>query len=243
MKDWKKIIREFFFPPHCLICGEVLALEERGEKLCPKCLAHIPFLTGDQCAQCGRTIPGKATCHRCMLEDFPFSRGAAAFSYEVMRKPIACFKFQGYRYDGAELGGLMARYLKERFPDWIEWTDMMAAVPLHPRKRKKRGFNQADLLCRKISAETGMVYVPDLLRRVIHTRPQSSLNAAQRRENLKDAFALAPGAQVEGRHILLVDDIFTTGSTLRECSRVLLRLGAAEVRVFCLSVVEDFQSV
>lgn len=243
MKDWKKRIREFFFPPRCLICDEVLALEERNEKLCPKCLAHIPFLEGEQCVQCGRTITHEAYCKRCALEDFPFSRGAAAFSYEVMRKPIAYFKFQGYRYDGAELGGLMAQYLRERFPDWMAWADLMTAVPLHPKKQKKRGFNQADLLCRKISAETGMVYVPDLLRRLVHTKPQSSLDAAQRRENLKGVFALVEGADVEGKHILLIDDIFTTGSTLRECSRVLLRSGAAEVRVFCLSVVEDSQSV
>lgn len=239
MKDWKKGIREFFFPPRCIICDEVLTLEERDEKLCAKCLAHIPFLEGEQCVQCGRTIAHKAVCERCALEDFPFSMGAAAFSYGVMRKPIAYFKFQGYRYDGAELGGLMAEYLKKRFPDWIEWTDVMAAVPLHPKKQKKRGFDQADLLCRRISAETGIAYMPDLLRRMVHTKPQSSLGAAQRRENLKGVFALAEGVCVEGKHILLVDDIFTTGSTLRECSRTLLRAGAAEVRVFCLSVVEQ----
>lgn len=80
---------------------------------------------------------------------------------------------------------------------------------------------------------------PQILKRQVHTKPQSSLTAEERRDNLKDVFALSENAEVNGKHILLVDDIFTTGATTKECTKVLLRAGAAEVRVFCLSVVED----
>lgn len=238
MKNMKKKMKEFFFPPHCLICDEILPLEEREGKVCASCANQIPFLLGEQCGCCGRTITHEPYCRRCKAEDFPFTKGTAAFSYETMRKQISLFKFHGYRYDGAELGVLMAQYLEKQYPEWILWADYMTAVPLHPKKEKHRGFNQADLLCKKIAEQTGMIYEPHILRRTVHTKPQSKLDAAERRENLKNVFDLYDKKQVEGRKILLVDDIFTTGTTLKECTRVLMRAGAAEVRVFCLSVVE-----
>ena len=120
----------------------------------------------------------------------------------------------------------------------------MTEVPLHPNKLRFRGFNQAEILCEGLAKETGMYHVPGVLERRVDTLPQSSLKAAQRKENLKNVFGVAKKEAIEGKRILLLDDIFTTGTTLQECTRTLLRAGAAAVRIYCLSVVckeEDFE--
>lgn len=241
MNRFAEMLLEFFFPSQCVICGSLLPLEQKDKCICKDCAQDIPFLIGEQCEKCGRTLKNQSFCHRCALEDFPFSKGAAAFSYEVMQESISYLKFHGFRHDADALGSLMAFYLQKVHEDWIDWADYMTAVPLHMKKEKHRGFNQADRLCRILAEKTGIVYMPHLLERRVYTKPQSTLTAKQRRDNLKDVFALVEGQDVTGKHILLVDDIFTTGTTMKECTRVLLRAGAAEVRVFCLSIVESIE--
>lgn len=244
MNGVKETILEFFFPPRCAICGSLLPLEKEERLLCPDCLAQPPFLTGEKCQICGRPTDNDVLCHRCRHTDFLFQAGTAAFSYETMQSEIAAFKFQGYRREGERLSHLMAEYLLQEHPDWITWADVLTEVPLHPNKLRFRGFNQAEILCEGLAKETGMVHVPCVLRRHVDTLPQSSLKAAQRRENLKNVFDVAKKEAISGKHVLLLDDIFTTGTTLQECTRALLRAGAAEVRIYCLSVVckeEDFE--
>lgn len=244
MNGVKETLLEFFFPPRCAICGSLLPLEKEERLLCPDCLAQPPFLTGEKCQICGRPTDNDVLCHRCRHTDFLFRAGTAAFSYETMQGEIAAFKFQGYRREGERLSHLMAEYLLREHPDWITWADVLTEVPLHPNKLRFRGFNQAEILCEGLAKETGMVHVPCVLRRHVDTLPQSSLKAAQRRENLKNVFDVAKKEAISGKHVLLLDDIFTTGTTLQECTRALLRAGAAEVRIYCLSVVckeEDFE--
>lgn len=241
MMDWKEAILRFLFPPHCAICGAVLPWGEEKQILCETCAAHTPFLSGERCKRCGREIDNDVLCKRCRHADFAFSAGAAVFSYATMRQAIAWFKFQGYRHDAEAIGILMAQYLKQQYPDWVIWTDVVAVVPLHPNKRKWRGFNQVSDLCNILGRETGLPVLEDILIRQVDTIPQSRLSQKQRRENLRHVFAVSQTYDVTDKHILLVDDIFTTGTTLQECSRVLLRAGAAEVRVFCLAVVSEYE--
>ena len=161
-----------------------------------------------------------------------------------MQEEIAAFKFHGYRHEGERLSHLMAEYLLQTHPDWTTWVDVLTEVPLHANKLRFRGFNQAEILCEGLAKETGMNHVPCVLERHVDTLPQSSLKAAQRKENLKNVFRTAKTEAIAGKHVLLLDDIFTTGTTLQECTRTLLRAGAAEVRIYCLSVVckdEDFE--
>lgn len=237
MNHWKECLLEFLFPPRCAICGNLLPLEEEERRLCADCKKEIPFLLGETCQLCGRKVTQDMLCTRCRLADYPFAAGIAAFSYETMRRAIAEFKFHGYRRDAKQLGSLMAEYLKRYHTDWIRWTDLLTEVPLHPKKQRRRGFNQVDLLCREIAERTELVYVPDTLARRVDTLPQSTLSEEKRRDNLRDVFLAVKEQEIAGKRILLIDDIFTTGATLRECTRALLRAGAAEVRVYCLSVV------
>lgn len=238
MKRIKTMILDFLFPPRCAICGTVLDVTNKERRLCPICKADIPFIKPERCQICGRHITEDFVCQRCKTTDFAFTKGVASFPYAVMQAPIANLKFHGYRHDAENLSSLFYEYFYQNQPDWITWTDILTIVPLHENKQKQRGFNQVDLLCRELVEKTNMCYIPDLLQRSVDTVPQSSLQAEQRRENIRNVFVLQKNIDITEKHILLIDDIFTTGSTLHECSKALLRGGAAEVRVYCLAVVE-----
>ena len=173
MRSVKETMLEFLFPPRCAICGSLLPLEKEERLLCPDCLAHPPFLTGEKCQICGRPVDNDVLCHRCRHGDFLFEAGTAAFSYETMQEEIAAFKFHGYRHEGERLSHLMAEYLLREHPDWITWADVLTEVPLHPNKLRFRGFNQAEILCEGLAKETGMYHVPGVLERRVDTLPQS----------------------------------------------------------------------
>ncbi len=134
------------------------------------------------------------------------------------------------------LGKALARVLAGAPRAWWATCDLLAPVPLHPRRLLSRGFNQALLLARALDDGSGPALAPDLHRRTRHTRPQVGLDPAQRRENVAGAFALSPAwrGRLADQWVLLVDDVFTTGATVHECARVLKEAGAARVNVFCL---------
>ena len=229
----KEKLMELVFPPRCAVCGEVLALRERKGFLCEKCEAHIPFIPKDICPHCGGETDQSGFCDFC-LKPFAFETACATFPYETVRHAIHLFKYEGGKKLGEGLGTLMAEYLLKYHEELLVQTDIILSVPLHPKKEKRRGFNQTHILCSKISEKTGLIFQKDGLGRKRDTVAQSTLHTPEeRRKNLKDAFETT--ADFTGKRILLVDDIFTTGSTCNECAKVLYRAGAREVSVFCLS--------
>ncbi|WP_352400007.1 ComF family protein [Anaerotignum sp.] len=234
----RNLIRGFLnvlYPPYCVICGELLSIQEWDNGLCDKCNKKLPFLTGNRCNFCGRRLQFGEVCHSCLEHRPVFERGISVFDYEVLRQGIARFKFDGVKGHGEVFGGIMVQYLLLNHPEWLEQVDFMTGVPLHKHKEKERGFNQADILCKIISENTGIPYRDKVLTRTKATRPQSELSAKERHENLKNVFI---AQDCLDKQILLVDDILTTGTTLNECSRALYRAGAKKVSVFCLSVRE-----
>lgn len=227
-----KWLCDWIFPPRCVICTEVLALEERQGELCEGCRSKIPFIPKEICPHCGGQTEIAGFCEFCR-KSFAFETACAAFPYETVRHAIHLFKYEGGKAIGEGLGRLLAQYLQEIHPQRLSETDVLLSVPLHPKKEKKRGFDQTQILCDQIRKATG-IPMERLLERKRNTVAQSSLSSPEeRRKNLKDAFAVT-GA-VEGKRILLVDDILTTGSTCNECAKVLLRSGAERVDVCCLA--------
>jgi|Laugresu1bdmlbdd_1035124.scaffolds.fasta_scaffold17609_3 ComF family protein len=200
---------------------------------CARPLSHP--LDGAVCEQCWASVSGGA-----LLTDFPRGHGidwagAVAHYDGRLRDIIHALKYEGRRSLAKPLGGLM----RERGAKLLVGADAVVPVPLHPRRERERGFNQADDLARQL----GLPVVP-LLRRVKFTTSQIELPAGARHQNVRDAFAIAGGradqlrqgygGQEAGRHIfsvvVLVDDVSTTGATLDACARVLKHAGVKEVR-------------
>ena len=227
----KKLL-DLIFPPRCAVCGEVLTIEERNGFLCANCREDIPCFPKEKCPHCGGETDNAGFCDFC-VKSYSFDSACAAFPYEAVRDAIHLFKYDGDQTIGYGLGELMAEYLLKYHEELLVKTDVMVSVPLHPKKEKYRGFNQTHILCEKISEKTGLIFEKKALERKRETIAQSELNPEERKMNLKDAFMAVE--DFTGKHVLLVDDIFTTGTTCNECAKELYRAGAKEVMVFALS--------
>lgn len=217
------------WPPVCLVCGQG---SDTGRGCCSGCRADMPAMAG-QCRTCGIELPRTVdACGECSGTPPPFDRALAGFGY---RAPIASL-VQRFKFDGdLAAGRVLARALAERLGDLhADRPDLMIPVPLNWRRHWRRGFNQAELLCRDLSRHFGGLPWADALKRSRATVTQSELPADRRAGNVKGAFALGclpPGV----RHAALVDDVMTTGATLRECARVLKRAGVARVDVWVVA--------
>lgn len=227
------------FPPACPACGLPPA---PLEPFCPACRDRIRFLTDPLCRVCGRPAAGPSAwegpvCPTCLRRPPAFEAARAAAEHAgPLAEAVRGFKYMGLgRPGGWHLGPSLARLLSRHAPgDWLAWAQLVTPVPLHPRRLWRRGFNQALVLARALAAGQGPELAPDLLARRRHTRPQVGLGPAQRRQNVAGAFSAADGADLTGRRVLLVDDVFTTGATADECARALLAAGADGVRVLTL---------
>lgn len=209
---------DLFFPPRCAVCGEILTLEERNGFLCEDCQKDMPYFPKEKCPHCGGETEHAGFCDFC-VKHFAFDSACAAFPYEAVRDAIHLFKYDGDKTIGQGLGVLMADYLLQFHEELLAKTDVMVSVPLHPKKENFRGFNQAEILCEKISEKTGLIFQKRAMERKRETIAQSELDPEERKRNLKDAFGVT--ADVAGKRVLLVDDIFTTGTTCNECAKEL----------------------
>lgn len=233
---WETALERFLyilFPPYCVICGKRLPFGGKEEKrLCAHCRANTPYLGEDVCEVCGKPSVSGGLCEQCLLHSPVFEKAAAAFIYDDVRDGIARFKYRGGKIDGDTFGQLMVEYLQLYHKDWLREIDVVTPVPLHPKKERRRGFNQSGVLCEWISEICEIPYEEDVLQRIKNTKPQSKLHGDKRTQNIHGVFTAKDCA---GKSVLLVDDIFTTGATANECSRVLYRNGAKKVFVYCLS--------
>ena len=231
------------FPSDCRICGQPL-LNISRLPVCPQCLAEMEPVRGKVCSTCGERVlstyaladdDGLIRCPLCRRLDRPFERAVAYGSYEDgLRELIHLLKYNGVRPAAAILGRMLAESITILLPLFEQKPVLVIPVPLHKSKRRQRSFNQAELISRaalKLLPERQFELTPDLLGRVRETASQIGLTAHQRRENMRGAFAVTRAAEVTGREVLLVDDVYTTGTTASECARVLRRAGARRVWV------------
>jgi ComF family protein len=238
--DW---LIDWLFPPRCRACGDW----NRGrdaEYFCPSCAAGIQLVTHPLCIMCGRPfLDASGDDHPCgvclrRVPDFVQARAWACYPREELaehplRKVVQKFKYGRKVSLGKPLGQLMARgcqeFLNECHPDII------VPVPLHPRRLRWRGFNQSVLLARQVSRAYNVPMDPFILLRSRETPPQTQLTEEERRRNMRGAFALNPEKTVADKIVLLVDDVYTSGATVNECSHALKRAGAKRVYALTLA--------
>jgi ComF family protein len=204
--------------------------------------AKIHFLDGPVCDGCGAPFdydPGPGVrCAACMARPRAFDAARAACLYdEVSRDPILKLKHA----DRTDLAPLFARWLSRAAAELIEQADAIAPVPLHPLRLLKRRYNQAAEVARPLARLSGAPYLPDALVRRRATATQAGRSGSGRRRNVAGAFEVPPArrAQVEGRRILLIDDVMTTGATAEGCARALKAAGAARVDLAVLARVKE----
>ncbi len=225
--------RDLLFPSFCLGCGRQLATA-RLPLLCSACRASLAFSRSPRCTCCGQPFATGSDhlCGDCLQGNhrFDLARFAVLYSGPVPRL-VQDLKFLGRTTPLATMGCLAGL---SGVLDELAEPDLVLPVPLHPSRLRRRGFNQSLLIAQACFPRWRARIQPDLLVRRRATVPQTSLTGSSRRRNLQGAFALGQGERLHGGRVLLVDDVFTTGSTVRECVAVLRRAGAARIEVFTL---------
>ncbi|MCH8235514.1 MAG: ComF family protein [Chloroflexi bacterium] len=214
------------FPARCVHCGR------DGELICDRCLAGATRIDREaSCRMCALPTDGVTLCGRCSTNPAPASSLIAVFAFDgAIRSAIHALKYDGLRSIAPALSVEMAA----RWGDRRKVPDATVPVPLHRSRLRARGYNQAELLARNVAAHTGAPLRTDLLRRVVDSPSQaSSVGEAERAGRVRDAFKA--GAAVDGLHILLIDDVATTGSTINSAAQTLLEAGAWGVSALVLA--------
>ena len=218
-----------FFPPVCPCCGRSIG---KQEIFCPKCLGHIHRVhPGEVCPRCSKSI---CTCIRltpCFSLVYP-----ASFYDGSIPTAIHNMKFRRHPGHARLLGKLLTDTLRAYQVGPADF-DLLAAVPMSRRKLRARGYNQAALLAAAVARQTGIPFAPKALTKTRETRAQHQLSAMLRRTNLKGSFQADPS--VNGKRVLLVDDVLTTGTTANEAAEILLSAGAKRVDVLVLATTRS----
>ncbi len=256
--SWSQLLLDAVFPPRCAGSGAATLAETQNdakpisgcalwsrELFCPSCAQTLQPISPPFCQLCGapfRALPSAPIRHAPLCADCredryhaapPFEAARSIFNFEgAVRRAVHRLKYNGKTALAARLAAILHDYLRAsstRFCD-METLTHIVAVPLHPRRERSRGYNQSELLARSLT-RFNQIPTVELLFRTRHTVPQIELAARERLQNVRDAFAPNPkhANRIEGAQILLIDDVYTTGATMRECARVLKSSGAQNV--------------
>ena len=230
-KAFAEAALSLLYPPHCAVCD---AETSAGRYLCARCAGRARRIKAPFCEKCSQpfdgAIDGAFTCANCGDRAYEFACAVSCYlSRDVVRDFIHRFKYEGHYYLRHQLSEWLAATLEDPRIS-VRKADFLVPVPLHAARFREREFNQAEVLARLLSRRAG-VGVLKCLERTRYTTTQTRLDRFERMENLRGAFRVRQTAAVQGRHLLLVDDVLTTGSTVDECARVLRTAGAVSVRV------------
>lgn len=229
-------ILDLIYPEKCPFCGTLVSHEEEG--ICEKCRRKLPYIKEPRCMMCGKPIQSETEefCYDCKKTKHMFDGGRNLWIHkDSVRQAVYSFKYQDRKCYGktfaAEMVKGMAAYLNT-----IE-AEALVPIPLHKKRYRDRGYNQAQILASEIGKQVHLP-VEDILIRIKETNPQKTLSDIQRRKNIEGAFALKEDCKYHT--VVLVDDIYTTGSTLDEAARVLKKSGVSKVYFLTISIGQGF---
>jgi ComF family protein len=224
---WTQRLIPLLFPARCVLCG---APGEQDLDLCAECLRQLPWIE-HRCDRCAIPLPQNGICGACLQHPPQFDYCLAPLRYEgTASELITGLKFHQQLGSARLLAALLSRFLQQQGAERPQW---ILPVPLHPSRLRERGFNQSLELARYLARATGCALSTHHCQRVRPTAPQSTLPKRERRRNLRGAFRLV--RPLDCRHLALVDDVVTTGSTVNELSLVLKQAGVERVDVWCLA--------
>jgi len=221
-----------FFPSFCKLCAAFL--DKPGEKvICRTCWEELRPAAFSGCLRCGRFYAGSESpplCPNCLASPGYLTIHRSCGRYEGKLKDIILlFKYKRMKILGRDLAAFIHRGLDHEKDLW-RGIDAVIPVPLHPRKKRERGYNQAKVLAAELARLRGFKLLDGPLAKIRNTPSQASLEANKRQDNVRGVYRTVSEKDLKGKVVLLVDDVFTTGATLGECSRVLKRAGAKEIR-------------
>lgn len=249
----RDLLGALLFPPRCFVCDELLEPEqtEGKNRIHPACKEKLIPVESPYCLHCGRPLARTSCaeyCHECIkvfgskvtsMSFFSSSvtSGRALFLYQgAIKKSMYRFKYSNKR----EYAGSFARYAVEKYADWIRENqiEIIVPVPMYDKKKRKRGYNQAETFAREFSKQTGIPMDAKLVKRIRDTIPQKGLSDVERKNNMKNAFQKRKSI-VQYRHVLVVDDIYTTGATVQAVAQEIKNKGECQVHVLCICIGRD----
>ncbi len=229
---WKNFVADIFFPRRCPLCDKPVKREDG--LICRTCEPSLKLVESPFCMKCGKPLYAEDEyCSDCEERAHEFIRGRALFVYGNAAKGIYRFKY-GNRQEYADYYG---KRMAQQFGNWIAniRPDGIIPIPLSRERLAKRGYNQAELLAEVLSRYVGVPVYADYVVRIKNTVPQKELNVRQRQNNLKKAFKIVSN-DVKLKTIILIDDIYTTGSTMDALSKALKEAGTEQIYFLTLAV-------
>jgi ComF family protein len=228
---------ELFLPRQCASCQKTWLHSHQGF-WCQACSEELPWIESPICPRCGRPFPKSPSspdhlCGDCLQSAFLFDSARSATQHSgVVRKRIHQLKFGSQLHWAPPLAELLGELFRRNKSPTV---DLIFPVPLHVKRLRQRGFNQAGLLAKAFGHQVGLPVLFHVLTRKSWTEPQTRLNREERLRNVKDAFHVIDTGKVRKRHVLIIDDVYTTGTTLNECAKTLKAAGASEVHALTVS--------
>lgn len=238
MKSYIDDLLDLIYPRRCPLCGE--ALPYKGKTVCRECLKKLKRIQEPKCFRCGKTIEDEETeyCKDCQNVKKSYIRGYPVFEYSGnIKNAIYDFKYKNQRNYADFFADCIFHAYKKEFEK--QKFDGIIPVPVHRKKKKQRGYNQAELIAKELGERLHIPVYEKALVRVVNTNPQKELNDKARMKNLKNAFKLGLNT-IELKKVLLVDDIYTTGATIEACTQVLTDAGVLEVYYTSVAIGHGF---
>ncbi len=233
LKDISEYILSVFFPKRCIFCESIIG---PYDEICSDCEENLPWIDGDICHYCGN-MKDDCTCKKRHGHYYDGIVSPLYFSGNV-RKSIHSFKFRDEPQYAEVYASMMNRIRSKEYPE-IKF-DYVTYIPMNSKQEKKRGYNQGRLLAKEVSKISDIAFGDELLIKLFETQTQHKCeNWLERSGNLLGVFDVNPDYDINGKNILLVDDVKTTGSTLNECSKMLYLNGAESVYCITASLVKS----